>query len=342
MDKDSVQTFYPIFQDVHVMIFIGFGFLMVFLKTHSWTSVGYNFLIASWALQITILISPFWHDVLNGSFHMIELDIPKLIIGDFGAGAVLITFGAILGKCSLMQLWVLATIEIIFYGLNEAICAGKLGAVDMGGSMYVHTFGAFFGLGASFFFSPKKSINDAKTAASAEGNYISQLVAMVGTIYLWMFWPSFNGALATGSQQQRVMINTVLSISASCITACGFARLQLGKLDMEVVLNATLAGGVAIGTPCDLITNPGVAIAVGASAGIVSAWGFLKLNGFLKEKIGLHDTCGVLNLHGIPGIMGGIYGCIAVAMAGEAFGDQAAIESTFAMVAEGRTLSKQS
>ena len=30
------------------------------------------------------------------------------------------------------------------------------------------------------------------------------------------------------------------------------------------------------------------------------------------------------------------------AMAGEAFGDQAAIESTFAMVAEGRTLSKQS
>lgn len=46
----ALNRLYPFFQDVHVMIFIGFGFLMVFLKTHSWTSVGFNFLIACWAL----------------------------------------------------------------------------------------------------------------------------------------------------------------------------------------------------------------------------------------------------------------------------------------------------
>lgn len=151
--KDKVQTFYPVFQDVHVMIFVGFGFLMVFLKTHSWTSVGYNYLIASYVLQISILITAFWHQALHDEpWHKIALDIPSLIVGDFGAGAVLITFGAILGKCSLAQLWILATLEIVFYGLNEAICAGKLGAVDMGGSMYVHTFGAYFGLAAAYFF----------------------------------------------------------------------------------------------------------------------------------------------------------------------------------------------
>lgn len=98
---------------------------------------------------------------------------------------------------------------------------------------------------------------------------------------------------------------------------------------MEVVLNATLAGGVAVGTSCDLVVNPGVAIAIGASAGIVSAWGFLKLNPYLKEKIGLHDTCGVLNLHGIPGCMGAIFGSIAVYMAETAFEDEGAILSTF-------------
>ena len=195
--KDKVVKYYPIFQDVHVMIFIGFGFLMVFLKTHSWTSVGYNFLIAAFVLQISILITDFWHQLLHSDeedWEKIPLDITSLIVGDFGAGCVLITFGAILGKCSLMQLWVLAVFEIIFYGLNEAICAGKMGAVDMGGSMYVHTFGAYFGCAASYFFENKKAIEDKK--ARCEGDYNSQLIAMVGTIFLWMYWPSFNGALA--------------------------------------------------------------------------------------------------------------------------------------------------
>lgn len=134
------------------MIFVGFGFLMVFLKEHSWTSVGYNFLIASYAMQITMLLVPFFHMVISGEFHKIELDITSLIAGDFGAGAVLISFGALLGKVSLKQLWLLTTFEIIFYSLNESIGVSAFGAVDIGGSMFVHTFGAYFGLAASFFF----------------------------------------------------------------------------------------------------------------------------------------------------------------------------------------------
>jgi ammonium transporter Rh len=46
---DLVQKLYPFFQDVHVMIFIGFGFLMSFLKTMSWTALSYNWIISIWA-----------------------------------------------------------------------------------------------------------------------------------------------------------------------------------------------------------------------------------------------------------------------------------------------------
>ena len=300
------------------MIFIGFGFLMVFLKTHSWTSVGYNFLIAAYVLQITILMNGFWHTIIEDKpWHKIALNIEELIKGDFGAGAVLITFGALLGKCSLIQLWILATFEIFYYSLNEAICVSKLGAVDMGGSMYVHTFGAYFGLAAAYFFHSKKAIEDKHKRC--EGDYNSQLIAMVGTIFLWMFWPSFNGALATEDQQQRVIVNTVLSISASCISACGISRIMLQRLDMEVVLNATLAGGVTVGSSSDLVVTGGVAMAIGALAGIVSAIGFLKLSAFLQEKIGLHDTCGVHNLHGLPGVLGAIIGAISASLADTAF-----------------------
>merc|ERR1712242_574127 len=336
--KAMVQTYYPIFQDVHVMIFIGFGFLMVFLKTHSWTSVGFNFLIAAWVIQAGILITAFFHMLFEGHFHKISLDITSLIVGDFAAGAVLITFGAVLGKCSLSQLMCLAFMELIFYSINEAIGAGKLGAVDMGGSMFVHTFGAYFGLAASYFFDNKKAIEDKD--GKCGGGYNSQLIAMVGTLFLFMFWPSFNGALAADFQQQRVIINTVMAISASCITACAVSRFLLQRLDMEVVLNATLAGGVSVGSSSDLVVTAGWAMAIGAFAGIVSALGFLKLSPFLQKKISLHDTCGVHNLHGIPGVIGGLFGALSAGMADTAFGD-VSLKATFSNVADGKTLGHQ-
>jgi ammonium transporter Rh len=48
--SDFLQEKYPLFQDVHIMIFVGFGFLMVFLKNNSWCSIGFNYLIACWAI----------------------------------------------------------------------------------------------------------------------------------------------------------------------------------------------------------------------------------------------------------------------------------------------------
>ena len=79
---------------------------------------------------------------------------------------------------------------------------------------------------------------------------------MAGTIFLYLYWPSFNAALAPAINQQRIVVNTALSMSASCICACSTARLIHGKLDMEIVLNATLAGGVIIGACVDMIVDP--------------------------------------------------------------------------------------
>lgn len=151
------------------MIFVGFGFLMVFLKCHSWTSVGFNFLIAAWVIQICVLCTGFWYQVMSyhnyhdpnyDHFHYIDIDIIQLIMADFCAAAVLITFGVVLGKIGFFQLWVLATIEVIFYCLNEAILSQIFQIVDIGGSIIIHTFGAVFGIAASFFFQPAEAIRN--------------------------------------------------------------------------------------------------------------------------------------------------------------------------------------
>lgn len=209
--------------------------------------------------------------------------------------------------CSVQQLFIVAFLEIPFYALNEAIGVSHFKAVDMGGSMYVHTFGAYFGLAVSFAGFKRAAKQNTRDAAS---DRISNLTAAIGTIFLWMYWPSFNGAFGEGAQQHRVVLNTVLALCTCCLSAVILSRLIKGKIDMEVLLNATLAGGVAIGTASDLVAPPYVSMIIGCIAGILSCLGFIYLSPKLQKKIGLYDTCGIHNLHGMPGVLGGLIGAL--------------------------------
>lgn len=53
----------------------------------------------------------------------------------------------------------MAFIEIIFYSINLAIGFDKLHVNDIGGSMFIHSFGAYFGLSCSYFLSSKAAID---------------------------------------------------------------------------------------------------------------------------------------------------------------------------------------
>ena len=84
---------------------------------------------------------------------------------------------------------------------------------------------------------------------------------------------------------------------------------------MVDIQNATLAGGVAVGSSADLVIEPWGAALIGLIAGALSVYGYTTIQPYLAEKFGLDDTCGVHNLHGMPGIMGGIGGAISAALA---------------------------
>uniref|UniRef100_A0A4W4EW70 Ammonium transporter Rh type A n=1 Tax=Electrophorus electricus TaxID=8005 RepID=A0A4W4EW70_ELEEL len=301
---------YPMFQDVHVMIFIGFGFLMTFLKRYGFSSVGINLLLAAFGLQWGLLMQNLWH-MSNGK---IKVSIYRMINADFSTATVLISFGAVLGKTSPVQLLIMALLEITIFSLNEHVVVEILGASDVGASMTIHAFGAYFGLAVARMLYRPGLRNGHENDGSV---YHSDLFAMIGTVFLWMFWPSFNSAIAGTPEQQLIAItNTYFSLAACVLAAYATSSLveEKGRLDMVHIQNATLAGGVAVGTCADMNIGPFGAMVIGVMAGIISTLGFKFLTPKFASKLGIQDTCGVHNLHGMPGLLGGMAGIIATAL----------------------------
>jgi ammonium transporter Rh len=314
----QVHARYPFFQDVHVMIFIGFGFLMSFLHRGGFTATGHAFLVACYSVLWAILNRGFWERAVhNAGWERIALTTTSFVGADFCAGAILISFGAMLGRVTASQLLVMAIIEVIIYSINESILVIKYGTADIGGSMVIHTFGAYFGLTCSFVL---EKINSKRNLVPnlAGSTRVTDTMAMVGTLFLFCFWPSFNAALAGQSSQDRAAVNTLLSIMTSAIFTFFVCCLvdPKGRFGMVEIQNSTIAGGVAMGAAADMVVNPVGAMIVGATAGIISVCGYRFLTPLL-ERAGLRDTCGIHNLHGMPGILGAIVSAIAAGAARE-------------------------
>ncbi|KAG1933929.1 ammonium transporter Rh type C [Pimephales promelas] len=319
---------YPSFQDVHVMIFVGFGFLMTFLKRYSFGAVGFNFLIAAFGIQWALLMQGWFHS-LDPADGKIKIGIENLINADFCVAGCLIAYGAVLGKVSPVQLLVMTLFGVTLFAVEENIILSVLRAKDAGGSMVIHTFGAYYGLSISWvLYRP-----DLEKSKHMNGSvYHSDVFAMIGTLFLWMFWPSFNSAIADhGDGQHRAAINTYLALASTVLTAVAISSLfeKTGKLDMVHIQNSTLAGGVAVGTAAEFMLMPYGSLIVGFFCGIISTMGYIFISPFLEEKLKIQDTCGIHNLHAMPGVIGGIVGAISAAAATSTVYGDLGLENTF-------------
>uniref|UniRef100_A0A0P6JW50 Ammonium transporter Rh type B n=1 Tax=Heterocephalus glaber TaxID=10181 RepID=A0A0P6JW50_HETGA len=323
---------YPSFQDVHAMVFVGFGFLMVFLHRYGFSSVGFTFLLAAFALQWSTLVQGFLHSSHSSHIHV---GVQSMVNADFCAGALLISLGAILGKTGPAQLLLMALLEVVLFGANEFVLLHLLGVRDAGGSMTIHAFGAYFGLVLSrVLYRPRLE----KSKHRQSSTYHSDLFAMIGTIFLWIFWPSFNSApTSLGDTQHRTALNTYYSLAASTLSTFALSALVGGGglLNMVHIQNAALAGGVVVGTSGEMMLTPFGALAAGFLAGTVSTLGYKFFTPILESKFKVQDTCGVHNLHGMPGILGALLGVLVTALAThEAYGD--GLQNIFPLIAEGQ------
>ncbi len=75
--------------------------------------------------------------------------------------------------------------QVPIYAANQHLVYKTFAAVDAGGSISIHAFGAYYGLAASMCLSKKGSGMEHKHNASI---YSSDITAMIGTLFLWIYW----------------------------------------------------------------------------------------------------------------------------------------------------------
>ncbi|MHC5060576.1 MAG: ammonium transporter family protein [Planctomycetota bacterium] len=297
-------------RSIHIMamLLVGFGFLMVFVKKYGRSAVTATYLLVSIAIPVYFLVNG---SGVFGESSAVEID--RLILAEFAAASLLICAGAVLGRLKMFQYMIMGLLFTLCYMFNEWIVLdngfGLIphgGCSDTGGSIIIHAFGALFGLGVAMTMTSKKEFD-----TPIESDATSDRFSMLGSMVLWLFWPSFCAALVAPADIPSTVINVVLALCGSTI-ATYFASVAIRKkISIADIANAALAGGVAIGSTCDHANYP-TAFAIGAFAGVLSTFGFAVIQSILEEKTRKVDTCGVLNLHGLPGIAGGLIALFVV------------------------------
>merc|ERR1719473_2001222 len=172
---DDLRGKYGYFRDVNIMIFFGFGMLMTFLRRYGYSAVGYCMIVSALCAQFSYAFR-----IVFDADHP-HLVLENLMEGLFCAGAVMISYGAVLGKTTPSMLALMGIVETMLFWVNSWIVFTQLGAHDVGGGMVIHSFGAYFGLAATWVLHTGDSQDHKDEAAS----YSSDLFSLTGTLLLW-------------------------------------------------------------------------------------------------------------------------------------------------------------
>ncbi len=254
-----------------------------------------------------------WSPYLGTVSHLILI---TCLLISYGATATIVGLSASIGKLKPVQQLLFTAIFIPFFSLNHWIGYHHLYALDLGGSIFIFTFGSAFGIFFSLAFSRKQS--PSKDSENNTTSYDSELFGMFGTLFLWIMWPGFNAALAPDTTQDRVIVNTVLALCTSCIFTFIFSRRSRGgKFFMGDIQRASLAGGIALGSVTSYVVSPGAAMVTGAVAGATSTLSLVYLQPVLQKKINLYDPFGVFSFYLVPGVIGAFAGILAAGVASD-------------------------
>ncbi|MEB3831558.1 ammonium transporter [Phormidium sp. CCY1219] len=185
---------------------------------------------------------------------------------------------------------------------------GKMGFVDFAGSTVVHSIGGWVSLATLLIVGPRAG-RFPKQGKPEKIHGSNLPISVLGALILWLGWFGFNGGstLALNEQVAGIIVDTVLAGVAGMMSAMTLAWRARGIPDVDVLVNGSLAGLVAITASCHAVTGLS-AVTIGAIGGAVA----LGVDAVLV-RLKIDDAVGAIPVH----LGGGIWGTLAVAWFGQ-------------------------
>lgn len=302
---------YLYYSHIIVLTLVGYGYLLTFGRNGSISALFYTFLLAATVLQWSLVVNEFWYRVFTDDWNTnFELNVTDLINASYTTVTILITAAILLGKASIFQLVFLAIVEVDLYGLNQYILRDNLNIPTYEHHLFVHEFGAFFGLGALFFIG--KRVKAAQESQS-DASLTPYITSLLGTLFIFAFFPSFNAALVPAAFQSRVIVNTFLALTSSVVVTFLFSGIFNNGLFCPVeVRNAAIAGGIAISSSIGVVNGPAAACGTGLVAALAALFGIRRFTPFIA-KFGFHDSSNFFSVNFFASLVGGVGTMITLA-----------------------------
>jgi Amt family ammonium transporter len=171
---------------------------------------------------------------------------------------------------------------------------------DFAGSTVVHSIGGWAALMGVLILGPRAGKYDKLGRVTPIPGH-NMGFATLGTLILWLGWFGFNPGSTMAADVAgitAVALNTNMAAAAGCLAATATAWIALGKPDLSMMLNGTLAGLVAITAPCYWV-GTGSSVIIGLVAGVLVVYAVLFF-----DRVKADDPVGALSVHLVNGVWG--------------------------------------
>ncbi len=181
-----------------------------------------------------------------------------------------------------------------------------VGFKDFAGSTVVHSVGGWSALVGAWLLGPRLGKYGKKGEILPIPGH-NMALATLGALILWLGWFGFNPGSTMEANPMKIAhiaLTTAMAASVGTVVSCLYAWLRVGKPDLTMIINGSLAGLVSITAPCDNVSILGSVI-IGGIAGFIVVEGVLFF-----DHIRIDDPVGATSVH----LVNGVWGTLAVGL----------------------------